>query len=1663
MSSELEKTNEGKRLKALKAYQILDTISEAEYDDLTELASEVVGAPISLISLIDEKRQWFKSKKGISISEADRSLSFCTHAIQNQESAFVIEDARKDERFKENPFVTDEPNIVFYAGIPLVDSEACALGTLCVMDNEPRKLTEKQVKSLQTIAKQVIRLIESRMSHRNLSDDKVVLKEALGINNGFYIILDPNAKITSYGDNFKNTLGQSEKIDSFHDYFKFEGGFNFEDYLNNKISDDRRIKFLSVKGKHQRFKCTLKKIKESIIIAASPVINVEYSLKDYDLTLGDFAPHDYIAEYLFLQQTTQRSLKDSQNLTSKLIERNRELENAQLSIDALTRFPNENPNPVLRFDFDFNLVYANESSRKFFLNDFGISNNDIEDISFKLLLSEMVGSSDRFEQKILERNNRHYSITLKTVFEFNYINLYVSDITAFIERTRSNELALIEIKDQISEQREFYEFILNNIPADIAVFNKEHKYLYVNPQGIKNPETRKFIIGKDDFDYSNFKGIPDDAAKKRRDIFNSILEKKEFINWEDEIFDGNGNRTVVYRRMGPLFNSKGEIEYIIGYGVNITDRKIAEENLIAANNRLNLLEKFIDRTNDSIQVANEKGQLIYINKKASERLGINPENIEGYSVMDFENTIKDEEKWKIHLEELKSKQSLQIEGVNKNQKTNALIDVEVNLNYEIIDGQGYIIAASRDITERKRIQEEINRLSLVAKNTNNGVLILDTERKITWANDAMIKRSGYSLDELVGNSPKVFQFEKTDSATMERIYKSLLVLEPISEELLHVGKNGDEYWIDLNIMPIKDSEGKHIGFIAIEFDITERKKFEQTIAEQNKNLREITDALDESSLVSQTDTKGYIISANKKFCKISGYSENELIGQPHSIVNSQYHSKTFWADVWQTISSGMVWQGEIKNKAKNGTYYWVNSVIYPIRNLNGTLIRFLSIRHEITAKKEAEEREKQLNQELILQQNALVEISQIPAKIETSDKFIRILEVATKTLNTESACIWFYDGVNEKFTEVFNYNSSSQLTTSGREIKRFGDTDYFKLLIENGAALISKDCENDDILGQFYQQYYAPKRINALIKMPIRISAELYGFISIEHIGEARNWKESELNFIQSIANASALVIENAKKEEAQKVLEGKAQFQNLLMEISNKYINLSNDKVNETIHQSLQDIGLYVGMDRVYIFEYDFVKEIANCTFEWCRKGVSSQKLVRQNITLDSIPLWVNPHRKGKIFQIDDTSKIIDIELKSKLESRDVKSLIAIPLMNGKDCLGFVGFNAVSSVKLINGDEQSLLELYAQMLVNVNVRARYIKQIELSKQEIERINENLEQRVIEQTQKNVTLAKTLSDQEKLVTLGEISSGIAHDLNTPLGAIKSGAESIRYTLENLFKETINSCSEHQINVACERAVTIESELFIGGLQFLKETKSFEKFLEESYPNIDKAILSACTEKFVKARIASNETELINDVLISENPLQYLDLIYQLKTITTFIDTILKSSEKAARVIQDLKSFIKDPKNKTKGKINLHQNIATVLNIFNFELKRTANVEFDVDENLEVDAYDIKLFQLWSNLIKNAIEAMEDNENRGLLKIYSSIEQNYVNIVVENNGPMIPKAIQNEIFNKFYTTKSSKNGTGLGLNIVKNIIEDHDAKIHLTSNDESTKFIITFNR
>lgn len=168
---------ETKRLKALRNLGILDTAPEKQYDEITELASLVCETPVALISLLDKDRQWFKSCVGLETKETKREISFCNHAILSDKPVFEITDARIDSRFKDNPLTFGEQPVVFYAGVAIRDGNGFALGTLCVIDHEPRTLDERQRKALIYLSNQVVQLFNIRLKNNVLRESQKQLKE----------------------------------------------------------------------------------------------------------------------------------------------------------------------------------------------------------------------------------------------------------------------------------------------------------------------------------------------------------------------------------------------------------------------------------------------------------------------------------------------------------------------------------------------------------------------------------------------------------------------------------------------------------------------------------------------------------------------------------------------------------------------------------------------------------------------------------------------------------------------------------------------------------------------------------------------------------------------------------------------------------------------------------------------------------------------------------------------------------------------------------------------------------------------------------------------------------------------------------------------------------------------------------------------------------------------------------------------------------------------------------------------------------------------------------------------------------------------------------------------------------------------------------------------
>ncbi|WP_442593975.1 PAS domain S-box protein [Neobacillus sp. D3-1R] len=289
------------------------------------------------------------------------------------------------------------------------------------------------------------------------------------------------------------------------------------------------------------------------------------------------------------------------------------------------------------------------------------------------------------------------------------------------------------------------------------------------------------------------------------------------------------------------------------------------------------------------------------------------------------------------------------------------------------------VSIRSDITTRKEAEEKvINTLKDIkditfALDQSSIVAITDAKGKITYVNDKFCEISKYTEDELLGQDHRILNSGYHSPYFFKSLWGTIGNGEVWKGEICNRAKDGSTYWVDTTIVPFLNTNGKPYQYIAIRTDITNRKTTEVHLKETLKEISDFKFALDQSSIVAITDAKGIITYVNENFCKISKYSTKELIGQDHKILNSGNHPKSFFKELWKTIGNGHVWKGDIQNKAKDGTLYWVDTTIVPFINEYGKPYQYLAIRNDITEKKRTEE--------IVHRQDKLAAVGQLAAGV----------------------------------------------------------------------------------------------------------------------------------------------------------------------------------------------------------------------------------------------------------------------------------------------------------------------------------------------------------------------------------------------------------------------------------------------------------------------------------------------------------------------------------------------------------------------------------------------------------------------------------------------------------------------------------------------------------
>jgi PAS domain S-box-containing protein len=307
-----------------------------------------------------------------------------------------------------------------------------------------------------------------------------------------------------------------------------------------------------------------------------------------------------------------------------------------------------------------------------------------------------------------------------------------------------------------------------------------------------------------------------------------------------------------------------------------------------------------------------------------------------------------------------------------------------------------LIASSTIISKKLAVSDTNLNDIKSALDASSIVTITDSKGTITYVNQKFEEISKYTSSEIIGKNHRTLNSGYHSKAFFTSLWNTIQSGNVWRGEIRNKAKDGSIYWVDTTIVPFLNKLGKPKQYIAIRFDISKRKKAEQDLLHSVKETHDITFALDQSSIVAITDQKGIITSANEKFCEISKYSREELIGQDHRILNSGYHSKEYFKELWKTIGNGKVWKGEICNRTKDGSLYWVDTTIVPFLNGKGQPYQYVSIRTDISDRKSAEEHLKATLKENIdikfaLDQSSIVAFTDARGIITSvNDKFCEI-------------------------------------------------------------------------------------------------------------------------------------------------------------------------------------------------------------------------------------------------------------------------------------------------------------------------------------------------------------------------------------------------------------------------------------------------------------------------------------------------------------------------------------------------------------------------------------------------------------------------------------------------------------------------------------------------
>ncbi len=531
------------------------------------------------------------------------------------------------------------------------------------------------------------------------------------------------------------------------------------------------------------------------------------------------------------------------------------------------------------------------------------------------------------------------SVSLKNgTTENNQLRSQIQEYLSVIASVLS-EIIKSKIEDLYMMKEEAnYRSLVENLNEGILLLDKSGKPFFVNNRfrellGCEDYE----IIGKP---LSQFVSEADRVSV----LIDNVIRRKDKVRSEVLLKYGKNREVYANAVFCPIQNDIGEITGVIAGFVDVSEKKLAEKALRASENKFRNL---FENANDSIFVSDsESMRLIDCNERAARRLGYTKDELLQLSVMDINRQEKYENIQEIRKEILNDKSV--IFRHTHIRKDGSEFPVEISSRIVDFDGEKAIQSIVRDISDRVHAEEQIRKLSLVVEQSSFTVVITDVNGFVEYVNPRFSILTGYTSKEILGKKLSMLKSGETPELVYFDLWKTINSGKIWKGEFINRKKDGRLYNEFATISPIKNSDGMITHFVGILEDITEKKAAENQLNRLRSGIEQAFDA------VVITDTEGTIQYVNPAFEKISGYSIGEVMGKNPRILKSNRNASGFYQQMWSTIMSGNIWQDEIINRKKDGSLYYEEMTIAPVKNRDDQITNFVAIKRDIGEKKSLE-------------------------------------------------------------------------------------------------------------------------------------------------------------------------------------------------------------------------------------------------------------------------------------------------------------------------------------------------------------------------------------------------------------------------------------------------------------------------------------------------------------------------------------------------------------------------------------------------------------------------------------------------------------------------------------------------------------------------------------